>query len=203
MNALHFSISYSCLQYKIAHGFWMWIVTLIISTTTQSLSTFSLVLIRVHGFWVLLKLDALLFERHVCAGTKERGRDTERENGGWQRRGVTETITVIPCVTARRYALHHSSFICFLIPLFCVCLSVCSVTSQCLFLFALPLTVAFAHLRFNFLFFLFCMFKFNLRELASLPFTLPSVRCTGVLVTHSSVIPSFKPVLCSLSHAAN
>lgn len=81
---------------------------------------------------VLLWEDALLCERRVCVGTKKRGKDRERENEGWQRRGVTETITVIPHVAAWRYALHHSSFICSLAPLFCVSLSVCGVASLCL-----------------------------------------------------------------------
>lgn len=48
------------------------------------------------------------------------------------RRGVTETITVIPCVAAQRYALHHSSFIWSLASLFCVSLSVWHVAFLCL-----------------------------------------------------------------------
>lgn len=58
---------------------------------------------------VLLRKDALLVKGMFVLGQNwEKEIKSEREA---QRGGVTETITVIPCFAAWRYALHHSSFI--------------------------------------------------------------------------------------------
>lgn len=114
--------------------YWFWISLLILSerhTHTQlshCLATLSHLLTHTQIYEQNQSLKCFL-EKFVL-GQRREGR--QRENEGWRRRGVTETITVIPRVAACRYALHHSSFICALAPLLCASLSVCSVASLCL-----------------------------------------------------------------------
>lgn len=140
---LHPSISYNCVQYMNAHGFlffsdyefchWFYQLQHSLSPLSHSFFTYTLIDEQNQLLSASETRCTPLWKACLCWDKEER--EIQRENEGWQRRGVTETITVIPCVTARRYALHHSSFICFLIPLFCVSLSVCSVTSQCYLLY--------------------------------------------------------------------
>lgn len=143
-ESLHSTISQNCAQYKKAHRKHFFlkirILSLILTGIQLQYSTVSLSLSHLFTYTYILKdeqnrlLKCFWDKMHSSVkgvfvlGQRKEG-EIQRENEGWQRRGVTETITVIPCVAAWRYALHHSSFICSLASLFCISLSVCSVTS--------------------------------------------------------------------------